>query len=612
MEDAVMNVELHAIVSHAPITIHYDNSNNRHSIKIQEILYKYNGRWKLRDVKYSYQHPSEFAPLDEPETHLPIYKLFIDLYYDDFGTFRNIYHSLGGVYVQIGNMLFTERNRLKNHFVLGFVPFGGSFDKFIKPFITEMKVLERGKILNIQGNKCVIIASLGDTTADLPQGNDMAGVKRHSANRGYQTCNVTKESLTSNDLDLHLISRYHHLSDKQFKEISEASTITERKAIASEFGLQLYPPLLDQLKRERHLQSPQDVYHLTAGKAPRLFKITIEALSPKGKSEFIRNWKYFEYPKTWRKLPNPISHIDSFMMSDCLELTMMIPFILNRFLRNTHFKNSELALFQRRTGVTRSDLAIKLWLKCWVVMAKMMAMVFKDSFTKEEYSELRECLCNERVLLSQAFKDFENLPNLHTNFHLLLHAKNYATLLNTNAGTKEMIHRIFKNIVPRTNLKNVSLDLLKHYTTLFAIRHLLDGGIDLRLSTSNGGFMNLPKHLRRLMSNWFITKDNVDIKNDAEEVCKVCSPDDRISNILLKKWVLRRNVEMPLLVNINEELKLAYEDFRDNSAIPNSMPLFFEYASFIFENERDNTILRRLRIGMLYQSISKMEAILQL
>ena len=80
-----------------------------------------------------------------------------------------------------------------------------------------------------------------------------------------------------------------------------------------------------------------------------------------------------------------------------------------------------------------------------------------------------------------------------------------------------MIHRIFKNIVPQTNLKNVSLDLLKHYTTLFAIRHLLDGGIDLRLSTSNGGFMNLPKHLRRLMSNWFITKDNVDIKNDAEE-----------------------------------------------------------------------------------------------
>src|SRR5207245_573259 len=73
----------------------------------------------------------------------------------------------------------------------------------------------------------------------------------------------------------------------------------------------------------------------------------------------------------------------------------------------------------------------------------------------------------------------------------LQHAKNYATLLNTSVGTKEMVHRLFKNIVPRTNLKNVRLDLLKYYTTLFAIRHLLDGGIDLRFSISNVGFMNL-------------------------------------------------------------------------------------------------------------------------
>jgi hypothetical protein len=89
------------------------------------------------------------------------------------------------------------------------------------------------------------------------------------------------------------------------------------------------------------------------------------------------------------------------MMSDCLQLTMMFPFILNRFLKNTHFKNPELALFQHRTEVTRSDLTTKVWLKCWVVMAKTMAMVFKDSFTEEEYDELRECLHNERRLLSQ-------------------------------------------------------------------------------------------------------------------------------------------------------------------------------------------------------------------
>ncbi|UZO16670.1 uncharacterized protein OCT59_008050 [Rhizophagus irregularis] len=107
--------------------------------------------------------------------------------------------------------------------------------------------------------------------------------------------------------------------------------------------------------------------------------------------------------------------------------------------------------------------------------------------------------------------------------------------------------------------------------------------------------MNLPKHLRRLMSNWFIiTKDNIDINDDASEVY---SPDEQISNILLKKRIFRRNVVISPLLNIYAELKLAYEDLGDDSVILDITPSFFEFASFIFENERDNTILRHLHIG---------------
>ncbi|CAB5308807.1 unnamed protein product [Rhizophagus irregularis] len=74
MDDAIVCVELQAIVRRVLITILYDTNNNRHSIKIREILYKHNGYWKLRHVKYSYQHPSEFAALEEPITNLPVYK----------------------------------------------------------------------------------------------------------------------------------------------------------------------------------------------------------------------------------------------------------------------------------------------------------------------------------------------------------------------------------------------------------------------------------------------------------------------------------------------------------------------------------------------------------
>ena len=35
-----------------------------------------------------------------------------------------------------------------------------------------------------------------------------------------------------------------------------------------------------------------------------------------------------------------------------------------------------------------------------------------------------------------------------------------------------MVHRIFKGMVLKTNCKNLDLDLLKRYNTIFAIRHL--------------------------------------------------------------------------------------------------------------------------------------------
>ncbi|RIB06932.1 hypothetical protein C2G38_2215834 [Gigaspora rosea] len=296
MNIAIIVIELQCIVKVAPIVILYNEDNfNSSSIFIREILYKYQGHWKLRSVKYSYKHFSEFVALEIPETNLPIYKLYIDLYYDDFGTFRNVYHSLGGVYVQIGNLPFNKKKQLKNHFVIGFVPFGGRFNDFIKPFVDEMKKLEKGIIMDVQRKKSLVIASLWDMTADLPQGNDLAGVKRHSAIRGCCTCNVARNFGPLKGLTYHWFPVIIILP---------------------------IPSLLDKLKRERHLQSPQDVYYVTAGKVQRFFKITIEALSTKVKLIFLKFWKSFEYPRTWQKLPNPISHLDSFMMSDCLCLAM--------------------------------------------------------------------------------------------------------------------------------------------------------------------------------------------------------------------------------------------------------------------------------------------------
>ena len=112
--------------------------------------------------------------------------------------------------------------------------------------------------------------------------------------------------------------RYHHITAEEISKISQESVISRRNQLCTEYGLRPSPSTLNKLKREKHLQIPQDIYYATAGKIGRLLKLTCELFSREGEDDFIKIWKNFEIPKKWSHLPNPISHRDSFMMSDLL------------------------------------------------------------------------------------------------------------------------------------------------------------------------------------------------------------------------------------------------------------------------------------------------------
>ncbi|GES99394.1 hypothetical protein GLOIN_2v1790940 [Rhizophagus clarus] len=570
-------------------------------LRITEILYKHHTHWRIRDATFSYQHPSEYISIRQPPSPtIPVYKLFLDIYYDDFGTFKNVYHSLGGVYVQFGNMPARQRKLLKNHFVLGFVPFGGNFNEFMLPFISEMKEFEQGKLMEVNGQDAWVIAGLGVVTADLPQGNDMCGVLRHNANKGCRTCTASRESLTNFSQDVPATSRYHHITDDQFKEIFNEPATTRQRRLCTEFGLRTRPSILDRLLRERHLQTPQDVYHATAGKIGRLLKLTCELFSQKGEDEFIKAWKNFEKPKKWSRLPNPISHNASFMMSDYLRLAMIMPFILNSFLETSSLKENESRSILRRIQESRINMAKNVIIACWVYVAKTMRMVFESKFTLDSYDELQKCLEEEMKILPKVFPEFANLPNLHINIHLLVHARTYGTLINTQVGIKEMVHRIFKAMVPRTNCKNVELDLLKRYTTLFAIRHLVDGGADQRLSQPCRGFATMSSNFRNLLTNWYITEDKVSNEQEPEENEEaISSPVDFITNIILKRSLSRQDREniMKNLPNFKSELLLSFMDIGQKSALIYSQMGWYELATYTME-ESDGVFSKvHLHIG---------------
>ncbi|CAG8758812.1 42705_t:CDS:10, partial [Gigaspora margarita] len=447
-------IEPSSLICHLSIWLQDQPAPSIIDFFVNQILYNYNGRWKLRSIKLRHQHPAECIPIKlPPNSNMPVFKFYLDLYIDDFGTFRNTYHSLGGVYLQIGNMLRQLRKQLRNHFIIGLVPFGGNLKDFIKFFINEIHQLEQGFTMNINGVDCWISGGIAMVTADLPQGNDIAGVLHHNANMGCRSCKASKDKLTDMSFDIYSNSRFHQITTLEFQNINEQSTNLAQSQLCSQYGLWLLP----------------------------------------GENNFIKYWKHFEVPAKWSRLPNPISHRHSFMISDILRILMIFPFILRRFLKTNDVKTNFLE--ETKTSKKAFSLAIN---------------------RTDGYIQLQKALNKELRILINLFPDnFQNLPNLHINRHIVDHACQYSTCVNTAVGMKEMVHQIFKSIVPHTNKHDLELTLLQQINTLQTLRYLVDGGIDVQnnnmIIQSIFKDLFIEPRLRHLLSGWCIDVSNFSI-----------------------------------------------------------------------------------------------------
>ncbi|PKY35101.1 hypothetical protein RhiirB3_395989 [Rhizophagus irregularis] len=143
-----------------------------------------------------------------------------------------------------------------------FVPFGEEFEDVIKPFIKDIKQLQHGIVMKIGEEEVWVTGGLDLTMADLPQGNDLAGILRQNANYGYRTCEVFKENLTEIDYDIKKHGRYHHLTNNYFDYLHQLHDVPSlQTAFAKEHGLCIKPNVLDQLFRDRYTQTPQDAFH---------------------------------------------------------------------------------------------------------------------------------------------------------------------------------------------------------------------------------------------------------------------------------------------------------------------------------------------------------------
>ena len=101
-----------------------------------------------------------------------------------------------------------------------------------------------------------------------------------------------------------------------------------------------------------------------------------------------------------------------------------------------------------------------------------------------------------------------------------MHAHNFATLVNIFVPTKEMIHRLFKAIIPHSNKKNIEMDFIQRDNCLQTLRFLLDGGIDRRYDVTtqfNFNLLSKDQCVRTLLGSWYISPSIINIEQEEED-----------------------------------------------------------------------------------------------
>jgi len=161
MTDDTIIINPMNIVSKVNIWLTDISEPNNYQYIISEIVYYVNGRWITRSIDLRHHHPIEYTTIQDPPHGLPVYKFFLDIYIDKFGPFRNAYHAIGGIYLQIGNMKQVFRKKLKNHFLLGFIPFTAKSNEVLQPIINDIQELERGYEFKIDNQRIWVTGGLG-------------------------------------------------------------------------------------------------------------------------------------------------------------------------------------------------------------------------------------------------------------------------------------------------------------------------------------------------------------------------------------------------------------------------------------------------------------------
>ncbi|RPA82405.1 hypothetical protein BJ508DRAFT_325673 [Ascobolus immersus RN42] len=488
--------------------------------------------------------------------------LMMDFYCDKFGVFRTTHRSSGGLYATLMNLNYRGRDQPRNHACVGFIPNGTSFQGGAMQVLKEFATLAKGSRMTIRGKDFMVHVKLLSTTSDMAEANELAGVNNSQSNTCCRFC-FAPRTITGDEGAFfqknwvrRVLDRNIHLCERFRRERTKADLnrlgIVSRRPI-----LQMVGPAFDP-----YVQIPVDISHSEQkGMGMLAIKNMMEKLlSPVGKEEFTRVFTSHPFPSNISRIVNPTVHHKRLHMHEVTTVLSSMLFLLKRMdTSKPLFRPSIFEKYQEKYPEVEwnTERLMGFLVEMHIAMARSNQYCFKryvstpvnefppsfqfqdrptklvHSYTRamceEDYIKLEDYLFESRRLLYEVYAPFEkttpqfrrnhrtgrefifdkvggtirHLPNFHQAAHMQESARRFGTLLNVSCSIGELVHKLFKQLVPHTNYLDMDKSFCRYWNIMDSLREVPYTIDCLPEHPWNKTLEKLRRFLPSLMSGYF-------------------------------------------------------------------------------------------------------------
>jgi len=360
----------------------------------------------------------------------------ITAFLDDFGLYRNTYHSLGGLYIQPANLDEPARFTMQNMFVLMLVPFGCSESEIAQCLRDETVPLAQGlEMTLLTGEQVILTVFPICITGDMPQQNTNSGVMSHKSKMGCRYCFQPTDNRGLLDDRVIQIGRYKKPHDALYEYTISCASGKSVKAshdLFAKYGItpggHIFRhcfPMLDPF-----VGYPNDPMHVELRLAKYCHQVLIEDIfSPAGLEAYRQSWNRITLPHGWGLPQNPISHKGSMVFAEHGRIAQMNPLILlmmfgkgSRFPRteatidDSHilfFKHGIISRLAQEFGVAvQSEVVIECLLRTTYAVSQVIYLIHKSDLSQEERSKL------SNIVIQVNYSPIHLLRNPYSSFQL--------------------------------------------------------------------------------------------------------------------------------------------------------------------------------------------------